>query len=341
VQSHKPRTLGRMPVTTFGMAKALAERILRGEEDETPAPEPLTFGDFLTNHYKAYVRNRHSNPADTLGKLGKLNLDEMKLDEIKLAHVETWRLARQEAGIKPGTINRDIATLRAALNRAVEWGLLETHPLARMKQLKVDRKRKPRYLSPDEEKRLKEALVDRDALKHEKRVSANKWRKDRDIATWSDLSTYTDNLTPLVFLAINTGLRRGELWNLVWGDIDLKQKLLTVNGQGAKSGQTRHIPLNDKALGVLKLHRGDVIPMAHVPVFGSADFKKAWSALLVKADIQNFRFHDLRHTFASKLVMAGVPLNTVRELLGHSSIEMTLVYSHLSHGSLQDAVKLI
>jgi len=81
--------------------------------------------------------------------------------------------------------------------------------------------------------------------------------------------------------------------------------------------------------------------MPKLPVFGNADFRKAFIAVLKKAKVQNFRFHDLRHTFASKLVTAGVPLNTVRELLGHGSIEMTLIYAHLAPESLRDAVELI
>lgn len=81
--------------------------------------------------------------------------------------------------------------------------------------------------------------------------------------------------------------------------------------------------------------------MPKVPVFGNADFRKAFIAVLEKAKLQNFRFHDTRHTFASKLVMAGVPLNTVRELLGHASLEMTLIYAHLAPDNLREAVELI
>ncbi|MFC1690406.1 tyrosine-type recombinase/integrase, partial [Pseudomonadota bacterium] len=237
--------------------------------------------------------------------------------------------------------NRDLSSLKASLQKAFDWELLDNHPLARLKPLKVDRRPLVRYLTQGEEKRLYAALQARDSLMREARVSGNKHREERGYELLPNLGIYADNLTPLVLLAINTGLRRGELWNISWQDIDLRKKMLTVRGKKAKSGQTRHIPLNDAAVDALKIHRGDVVPMPNVPVFGNAEFRTAFNAVLSKAKIQNFRFHDLRHTFASKLVMAGVALNTVRELMGHSSMDMTLKYAHLAPKNLRDAVDLI
>ena len=144
-----------------------------------------------------------------------------------------------------------------------------------------------------------------------------------------------------MIVSLNTGLRRREAQNLTWGDIDLRKKLLTVRGAGAKSGQTRHVPLNAAAVDALKAHRGDVRPLPKVPVFGRADLKKAFSGVLKVAKIEAFRWHDLRHTFASRLVMVGVPLNTVRELMGHASLDMTLIYAHLAPDNLRSAVELL
>lgn len=340
----KPRTLGRMPVMTFGMAKGKAEAILRGEDpdaQETDRSALMTFDAFLTNHYQGWVDANHSQPEETMARLRRFNIGDIRLDELKLADIESWRVNRQKIGISHSTINRDLSALKASLQKAWDWELLDNHPLARLKPLRVDRRPVVRYLSQDEEKSLYAALQARDSLMREARVSANKHREERGYDLYPNLGTYADNLTPLVHLAINTGLRRGELWNLAWQDVDMRKKMLIVRGKGAKSGQTRHIPLNTAALDALKVHRGDVVPMPNVPVFGNAEFRTAFNAVLKKAKIQKFRFHDIRHTFASKLVMAGVPLNTVRELMGHSTLEMTLKYAHLAPESLRDAVDLI
>lgn len=344
IQDRKPRTLGRMPVMTFGMAKGKAEAILRGEDPDAVEDDQaarMTFDIFLTDHYQDWVEANHSQPEETMARLHRFDIGSKQLDQIRLADIESWRIKRQKRGISHATINRDISSLKASLQKAWDWELLDNHPLARLKRLKVDRSPVVRYLTQGEEKRLYAALTARDTLMRDARASGNKHRKERGYKLLPSLGTYADNLTPLVLLSINTGLRRGELWNLAWRDIDLRKKMLTVRGKGAKSGQTRHIPLNAAAVNVLKTHRGDVVPMPNVPVFGSAEFRKAFNALLVKAKIQNFRFHDTRHTFASKLVMAGVPLNTVRELMGHSTLEMTLKYAHLAPESLRDAVDLI
>jgi integrase len=134
----------------------------------------------------------------------------------------------------------------------------------------------------------------------------------------------------MVLIALNTGLRRGELFNLQWRDVHLDKAFITVGGERAKTGQTRHVPLNSAAFAILREWKpSDATVDAFVFPGGEdgaplRDVKKGWLPLLNKAKITCFRFHDLRHTFASKLVMAGIDLNTVRELLGHSDIKMTL-----------------
>lgn len=347
IQDRKPRTLGTMPIMTHGMAVSKAEAILRGEDPDAPpepTPEPpsvLTFGGYLTDHYCPYLQQHHSRPDESLSYLKAFDLGDKALDEVRQADVEAWRLKRLKDGKAASTINRQISALKAALQRAVEWDLLPDNPLKRLKPLKIDKRGVVRYLSTAERTRLLAALTARDDKMRTERENGNAWRRKRGYKLLPDIGEYGDALTPMVLVSINTGLRRGELQNLAWGDIDLKAKRLTVRGAGAKSKQTRHIPLNATALAALKAHKGKVTPLPTVPVFGRHEVKKAFAGILNAAKIENFRWHDLRHSFASDLVSAGVPLNTVRELMGHASLDMTLIYAHLAPDNLRAAVDLL
>ncbi len=150
-------------------------------------------------------------------------------------------------------------------------------------------------------------------------------------------------MMPAVLISLNTGLRRGELLALCWNDINLRLAVLSVQATSAKSGQTRHVPLNAESVEALKRWREqnpDATPLDKVFAV-STSFQTAWSGILKAAGIQRFRWHDLRHHFASRLVQADVNLNTVRELLGHGSLAMTLRYAHLGPDQKRQAVALL
>ena len=145
------------------------------------------------------------------------------------------------------------------------------------------------------------------------------------------------HLTPLVLIALATGMRRGELFNLHWQDIDLTGQLLTVVGAGAKSAQSRHIPLHTEALAVLtnwQRQRGDVGRVFTGRHGRLVKIDKAWRTVLRDAKIDGFRFHDLRHSFASSLIQKGVSPYVVQKLLGQSSLAMTERYMHLHNDQL-------
>jgi integrase len=135
---------------------------------------------------------------------------------------------------------------------------------------------------------------------------------------------------------MNTGLRRGEVVKLRWGSVDFNRRLLTVEGRNAKNRQTRHVPLNNEAVCVLRNWREQAGTGARI--FDVVGFQTAWETVLKRARISNFRWHDLRHHFASRLVQNGVPLNTVRDLLGHGSVGMSLRYAHLAPDQRREAV---
>lgn len=269
------------------------------------ARQPLS--EFIAKHYQPWAEANRKSGAATVKRLQACfaGLLSKPIGELSAEAIDKWRTARLKSGAKAATINRDVTALKAALSKALEWGYLRHHPLELVRPLKVDSRGKVRYLDQDEERRLRAAL---------------------DLAP-----AY---LRALVLCAINTGLRRGELFGLTWDNVDLKGQLLTVEGATAKSAATRHVPLNKEVLAALKNWKKQV---GNVDlVFPGRDgarldnVKRSWATLLQRAKIQNFRFHDLRHHFASRLVMAGADLNTVRELLGHGDIKMTLRYAHLA-----------
>ncbi len=155
---------------------------------------------------------------------------------------------------------------------------------------------------------------------------------------------YADHIKPLVLLALNTGLRRGDLFGLKWEHVDLGRRQIRkviektshARRKAGKKLEPAVLPLSAEAHAILTQREKQRNPESEY-VFSSPrtggrldNIKKAFEAVLTAAKITNFRFHDLRHTFASRLVMAGVDINTVRELMTHADIKMTLVYAHLS-----------
>ena len=251
--------------------------------------------------------------------------------------IERWRTERLSAGTEPSTILRDVMTFSGVLTRAVKLGKLPENVVRRVERPRIDRNPKVRYLDHAEEKRLRDALDERDREMQQARESANKWRRARKQEPLPTLPHYGDHLTPAVLLSMNTGMRRGELLALKWAAVDMKGKQITIEGATAKNQQTRHIPLNAEALEVLKRWK-EQAPDSERVIAIDTGFKTAWATLLERAKITKFRWHDLRHHFASRLVQAGVPLNTVRELLGHSSMAMTLRYAHLAPDQKREAV---
>jgi len=302
---------------------------------------------FLAKSYRPWAETHRKSWKQTITRIKAHFQDLMNrpLEDINQWVLEKWRTKRIKDGISPVTVNRDIAALKGVLSKAVEWGVLDVHPLARLKPSPVDHSANVRFLSVDEEKRLREALSNREILVKAERISANQWRKKRGYEEKKSLKgkAFVDHLQPMVLLAMNTGLRRGEIFRLEWADLDLKKKILTIHGGHAKTGRTRHVPLNTEALNVLQqwgkttAKSGLVFPNKDGQPFDN--IKRAWGTLLKEAKIEKFRFHDLRHHFASKLVMAEVDLNTVRELLGHSDIKMTLRYAHLAPEHKANAVE--
>ncbi|MDC5841873.1 site-specific integrase [Vibrio europaeus] len=309
----------------------------------------LTLGTYLEETYLPYLESlnpKTSRHAYRVITSSFKSILKKPLAEVNAWDIQKWVTERRKLGRSPATISYAVNRLKAAFNRAVEWGWIESHNLNKVKLVREENTR-VRYLSETEERTLMRSLRNRDEQIRAQRRSGNRHRKERNQRLYPtfDNVRFVDYLEPLVITAINTGLRRGELLALKWDDVDFEQQYLSVRAQNAKAKKSRNIPLNDTVLEVLeswqlqnKKREYVFASRSDVPI---KDIKKPWLRVLQEAKITDFRFHDLRHHFASKLVMVGVDLNTVRELLGHSDLKMTLRYAHLAPEHKAAAVSLI
>ena len=327
--------------------------VARKREERTKAAraKQSTLRAFLDQRYepwaRAHLKSFHFQLARIRSDFADY-LDRPMLD-LNPFVIEGLRQKWKKGGMQPRSINRDIQRLQSVLSRAVEWKILATHPFPGLKPLKFDKTGRVRFLTPAEEAALRKALEDREQGLREARTRFNAWRAARGRkalpARGGDL---LDHLRPLVITALNTGLRRGELLGLQWGNVNFSAKILTVTAATAKSGHTRRVPLNKEALDIFeRWHERQQKPKSDAYVFPSHDGARmkgidtAWGSLMKTAGLKNFRLHDCRHHFASKLVQAGVDLYTVKELLGHSEIAMTERYSHLAPDNLRAAVERV
>ena len=304
--------------------EALAKRRVEVAEnkflDKREEPPKIRFKDFA-KEYAKWVETNNKSPHRKLRMLKGLipYFGDKYLHEITTWFIEKYRHERRtenhkspDKPIKPATLNREIALLKHMFTKAIEWGFLKENPAKPVKLLK-ENNRRLRFLSEDEIDRL--------------------------------LTNCSGYLRDIVLLALNTGMRKGEIFNLKWQDIDLDLKMIHV--ADSKNYEARDIPMNDIVYETLKALRDKsgggqeyvfVNPKTGRPY---DDLKRSFKTALKRAGIEDFTFHDLRHTFASHLVMNGVDLMTVKELLGHKDIKMTMRYSHLSPDHKRVAVKRI
>jgi integrase len=323
----------------------------RDQASEAKRVAASTLGTYIESHYQAHVEESQRGHADVMRIL---NTDfkpwhNTPLVDINEILVKGWRRGLERKGIRPATVLRRYANLSALLNQAVRDGIITENPLKGVKILpaKIELPKVERYLTKDESNRLYSALEQRQDEQREARVRHREWQLRRNIEPSPALNgEFTDWLMPMVILALNTGMRRGELFQLEWSAVSLSTRTITVRATTAKSAKTRYIHLNDQAYATLtawqKIHGKNELVFPN-PATDKAltTVKKTWAALMTRASISNFRFHDMRHDFASQLVMGGVDLNTVRELMGHATLEMTLRYAHLAADHKAAAVAIL
>jgi len=290
----------------IGPDKRLAKNILRKRKVQIAEnrfldikKKPKVLFENMAKVYLDYARtNKKSYKSDELHLKQLATFFGGKyLYQINPLMIEQYKKARREK-VSKATVNRELATMKHMFNKAIQWKKANKNPVREVNLFREDNRRL-RYLEKWEIKALMEVC--------------------------------SDHLRPIVITALNTGLRKSKILNLKWEDINFEQEIIFV--KETKSGESLEIPMNGLLVKTLKsIKRNPKSPYVFCNKEGKpyGAVRTSFHHALRKAGISNFRFHDLRHTFASHLVMAGVDLVTVKELLGHKSIEMTLRYAHLS-----------
>jgi len=290
--------------------------------DKTESAVSPTLGEILDRFFNwhkfiwnpsTYKRevNRAKNLLRFFGK-------DFPLLRIGTGEVEAFKIERLKEGASLSTVNKDLRLLSTVINRSVELEWIPHHKLYKKPLLiKGVKDERIRYLTEDEEKRLIHAL-DR---------SKNEVLKD------------------IVLFALHTGLRLGEILNLKWENVNLKNKIVVLFPEQTKSKRRHILPLNEVAFKVLEKRsrcRVQGCPYVfHKEGEKIGSIRKAFRNALRRAKIEDFRFHDLRHTFASRLVQKNVDLYIVKELLNHSDIRTTQRYAHLKLDNLKKAVEVL
>ena len=254
------------------------------------------------------------------GKLGIINqlvntFGQYPLRYFNTKLLEQYQTERLQRGNKPSTVNRHIATLKHMFTKAVDWDMVEEGILKRVRKVKLleESNKRLRYLSKEECQAL--------------------------------INFCAPHLKPIVITALNTGMRKGEILNLKWDSVDLRQGFILLEEKDTKNAERKEIPINETLRQTLQglIRRLDIPYVFYGPETGKPykEVKTSFKTALRKARIRDFRFHDLRHTFASHLIMAGIDLTTVKELLGHKTITMTLRYAHLAPSHKVRAVDIL
>ena len=324
---------------TLKQAKELgADALIKAKKgvsslDERRVKEAETLSGFLDARYRNYLLSNQKSAKTTLWILEVVfkKFLNLRLEEIDIGKVERWRV-EHSSNLKPSTINRRTAALKAALNSAKAWGIISSNPLADLGLKKVI-KHPVDFLSDTQLGELKEVLSERDRQKIQARRLYNEWLSSRGqklLPDYDELEcSHADYLTPLARLIMESGLRLSEALSLEWRDISSDWQTLTV--YASKTQTYRVIPINSEAASLLRtLKRLNAANIGKdtkkVFVTSKGDHlkgvKTSWNGVRGKLSF-NCDWRMLRRTFGSRLIKKGVSLYAVSQLLGHSSVKTT------------------
>lgn len=296
--------------------------IREGRHFKTSESKRRTLGDLVTRYTKQVLPNK---PKSFKKQSSQLQWWVEQLGSYTLADITPALIIEQRDKLSNGitirgikrnnaTVNRYLAALSHVFTIAVrEWGWVNSSPVIQISNLPEARGR-VRFLSDDERQRLLEACKE----------------------------SSCKELYLLVVLFLSTGARRMEILGLLWSDIDLNRKVIILSD--TKNGETRLLPIQGLAhklisdyANIKHIHSGLVFPSRH-NANKPLEIRSPWEAALKKANIKDFRLHDLRHSAASYLAMNGATLSEIAEVLGHKTLQMVKRYSHLSEAHTASVV---
>ena len=284
-------------------------------------PKKILFKDFAEQYLEYSKANKAVSSYQRDRTIVNTHLvqawGEIDLVRITPRLIEDYKVQRL-GKVTPATFNREFNTIKNLFRKAVEWGYLRENPTVPVKWIKTG-KQAVRFLSDDEIQRLIAACA---ASGHAQFYG-------------------------IVVVALNTGMRKGEILRLRWSDVDFKRRQIRVVSSedgNTKNYDSRVIPMNRSVENLLRKHprRLDspyVFPGESGQMFNKTNYH--FTKAVKRSGIPHARFHDLRHTFASHLVMKGIDLRTVQELLGHKDMRMTLKYAHLAPDHVRKAVEIL
>ena len=292
--------------------------IAEGKWFERLPGEDNTFGELMEKYMVDYsARNKAPRTHERDKSLKKHLVDffgNLPLAEITPSLIAEYRTNRRNEGAAPKTVNNELVLMSHAFNLAIkDWEWVKENPVKKVSREKVNNQIE-RWLTPDEEKRLSS---------HSPR--------------WLD---------QIIAFAINTGLREEEILEMQWPQVDFTRKTVTILKQKNRGKDT--LPLNKNALRVLtarkKVRRSDVDYIfynGNCKKIDARNLLRAFYSACEKAKVDNLRFHDLRHTFATRLVQGGVDIYTVQKLGRWKTISMVIRYAHHYPESLRSGVEIL
>lgn len=229
-----------------------------------------------------------------------------KLGDITTHAIEAYKIKRLE-DVKPATVNRELVLLKHMFNLAIAWGKATANPVRGVRLLR--------------EAALPERILTREEIT-------------------KIFAVCSDYFRPIVLTALHTGMRKMEILTLKWAQVDMEKRVITI--LFSKSGRIRKIPINavlyNVLVGLKEKATTEYVFTCRRTKLPPGEIRTAWLTAIRKSGIIHCRFHDLRHTFASYLVASGVDIVTVKELLGHADIKMTMRYAHSAPESKVKAV---